>query len=105
MRIDESYPVYGVHAQARNRCNETVIPLRGAGIGYELIVRSYDDGAAVRYRDRFEAETSPRSRADCMESACHGSLFLGALFDRLRKPAIRSLCFRIFPQAKHWSIR
>lgn len=50
MRIDESYPVYGVHAQARNRCNETVIPLRGAGIGYELIVRSYDDGAAVRYR-------------------------------------------------------
>ena len=39
MRIDESYPVYGVHAQARNRCNETVIPLRGAGIGYELIVR------------------------------------------------------------------
>lgn len=31
MRIDESYPVYGVHAQARNRCNETVIPFVGPG--------------------------------------------------------------------------
>ncbi len=49
-RIDESYSIYGVHAQAYNVCNETVIPLRGAGISYELDIRSYDDGVAVRYR-------------------------------------------------------
>lgn len=82
-----------------------LIPLRGAGIGYELIVRSYDDGAAVRSPDRFEAETSPRSRADCMESACHGSLFLGALFDRLRKPASGVCASEYSRRRKHWSIR
>jgi alpha-glucosidase len=39
------------HAMAVNHCNEAVIPVESAGgIKYELEVRAFDDGAAVRTR-------------------------------------------------------
>lgn len=47
--IDEQYPTWGNHSTAVNRCNEAVIPVECAGgVKYELEVRAFDDGAAVR---------------------------------------------------------
>jgi alpha-glucosidase len=48
--INEQYPVWGNHALAVNHCNEVVIPVEAGGIKYELDVRAFDDGAAVRTR-------------------------------------------------------
>jgi alpha-glucosidase len=49
--IDERYPTWGNHSTAVNRCNEAVIPVECAGgMKYELEVRAFDDGAAVRTR-------------------------------------------------------
>ena len=45
------YPTWGNHSVAVNRCNEAVIPVECAGgMKYELEVRAFDDGAAVRIR-------------------------------------------------------
>jgi alpha-glucosidase len=49
--IDEKYPTFGNHSVAVNRCNEAVIPVQCAdGMKWELDVRAFDDGAAVRTR-------------------------------------------------------
>ena len=49
--IDEQYPIWGNHAVAVNRCNEAIIPVEcTSGTKYELEVRAFDDGAAVRIR-------------------------------------------------------
>lgn len=48
--IDETYPIYGVHSTAVNRATEAIFPVtHESGTTYELHVRAYDDGAAVRY--------------------------------------------------------
>jgi alpha-glucosidase len=47
--IDEAYSIFGNHSQARNRAKEAVIPMKTSGKRFSLIVRAYDDGAAVRY--------------------------------------------------------
>ena len=49
--IDEQYPMWGNHAVAVNHCHEAVIPVACAdGMAYELEVRAFNDGAAVRTR-------------------------------------------------------
>ncbi|MBN2590785.1 MAG: glycoside hydrolase family 97 N-terminal domain-containing protein [Sedimentisphaerales bacterium] len=49
--INEKYPTFGNHSVATNHCNEAVIPIECAdGMKYELDVRAFDDGAAVRTR-------------------------------------------------------
>jgi alpha-glucosidase len=49
--IDEQYPIWGNHSTAVNCCNEAVIPAECAGgTKYDLEVRVFDDGAAVRTR-------------------------------------------------------
>ena len=49
--INEQYSTWGNHAVAVNHCNEAVIPVKCAGgMKYELDVRAFDDGAAVRTR-------------------------------------------------------
>ena len=48
--IDEKYPVMGVHAEATNKCKETLISLKTrGGKAWSLEVRAYNDGAAYRY--------------------------------------------------------
>ena len=49
-RIDETYPLSGVHSLAVNRCNETTITILGAGEKWFLDARAYDDGVALRCR-------------------------------------------------------
>lgn len=50
-RIRESYPVMGVHSQATANGRETTILIRsGDGEPYELDVRAYNDGVALRTR-------------------------------------------------------
>lgn len=46
--IDEKYPTFGNHAVAANHCKEAIIPAESAGMKYEVQVRAFDDGAAVR---------------------------------------------------------
>ncbi len=49
--IHEEYSTWGNHSVAVNHCNQTVIPVKNEkGIEYELDVRAYDDGVAVRMR-------------------------------------------------------
>ena len=47
--INETYPAFYNHAVAANHAKEAVIPLETAGKKFNLIVRVYDDGVAVRY--------------------------------------------------------
>ena len=47
--VDETYPLNGNHAQARNFYSEVVVPLRASGKDYLLYLRTYDDGIAIRY--------------------------------------------------------
>lgn len=47
--IDENYPIYGNHSMAHNRAVEASILLETFGKKFKLIVRVYDDGAALRY--------------------------------------------------------
>ena len=50
-KIRESYAMFGGHARAENNCRETTISVRGAaGENYELDVRAYNDGVALRAR-------------------------------------------------------
>ncbi len=50
-RIRQTYPMLGGHTRAENLCNETTISVSAAtGEAYELDVRAYNDGAALRLR-------------------------------------------------------
>ena len=56
--IDEQYPTLGNHSIAVNHCNEVVIPIEtDGGTKYELDVRAFDDGAAVRTRVEMDDTT------------------------------------------------
>ncbi len=47
--IRESYAMFGGHAEAINNCRETTVSVRSAaGENYELDVRAYNDGVALR---------------------------------------------------------
>ena len=50
-KINESYAMFGGHAEAKNNCRETTVAVRtAAGENYELDVRAYNDGVALRAR-------------------------------------------------------
>ena len=50
-KISESYAMFGGHAEANNNCRETTVAVRtAAGENYELDVRAYNDGVALRSR-------------------------------------------------------
>jgi alpha-glucosidase len=50
-KIHESYAMFGGHSRAENDCRETTVSIRsGAGENYELDVRAYNDGVALRAR-------------------------------------------------------
>ena len=56
--INEQYPIFGNHSIATNHCNEAVIPIECAnGMKYELDVRAFDDGAAIRTRVALDDST------------------------------------------------
>ncbi len=48
--INETYSVFGVHANAINNCNETIIPIEKKSEPYFLDVRAYNTGIALRCR-------------------------------------------------------
>ena len=48
--IDETYPIFGVHNKAINRCNATTLEILTAGEKWFLDVRAYDDGVGIRCR-------------------------------------------------------
>jgi alpha-glucosidase len=47
--VDETYPWYGVHATAVNRCRGSRVTLTSRGASSALDIRACDDGAAFRY--------------------------------------------------------
>ncbi len=47
--IDETYPWYGVHDTAVNRCRGSRVALATAGVPWSIDLRACDDGAAFRY--------------------------------------------------------
>jgi alpha-glucosidase len=50
-KIHESYAIFGGHSEAKNNCRETTVSIRSAaGENYELDVRAYNDGVALRAR-------------------------------------------------------
>ncbi len=49
--ISESYAMFGGHSGAVNKCREATVPVRSsAGEDYQLEVRAYNDGVALRTR-------------------------------------------------------
>lgn len=46
--IDETYSIFGNHAQARNQTKEAIVPAETAGKRFSLVVRAYDDVSALR---------------------------------------------------------
>ena len=50
-KFHESYAMFGGHSRAENSCRETTVSVRSAaGENYELDVRAYNDGVALRAR-------------------------------------------------------
>ena len=50
-KMRESYAMFGGHSRAENSCRETTVSVRSAnGEAYELDVRAYNDGVALRAR-------------------------------------------------------
>jgi alpha-glucosidase len=47
--IREEYSQFGNHSTAVNHCREMILPLKSQNINYQLFVRAYDDGVAVKY--------------------------------------------------------
>ncbi|OMP77392.1 glycoside hydrolase family 97 protein [[Flexibacter] sp. ATCC 35208] len=47
--LNERYSIFGNHSLVTNHANETSIPLEAAGKKFNLIIRVYDDGVAIRY--------------------------------------------------------
>lgn len=47
--INEKYSILGNHSLVTNHANEISVPLVTAGKKFNLIVRAYDDGVAIRY--------------------------------------------------------
>jgi alpha-glucosidase len=47
--FQEEYPTFGNHSKAVSNYNEALIPVQHAAVTYELALRAFDDGAAVRY--------------------------------------------------------
>ncbi len=48
-KINEKYQIFGNHSTAHNLANEAVVTLTSKGHKYNLILRAYNDGVAVRY--------------------------------------------------------
>ena len=67
-KIRESYSMFGGHSQADNNCRETTVSVRSAGgETYELDVRAYNDGVALRVAAGGEAGPENQRRSDGME--------------------------------------
>ena len=49
-KIDETYPMFGIHSKAINQCNATTVEIQSAGEKWFLDVRAYDDGIGIRCR-------------------------------------------------------
>jgi alpha-glucosidase len=47
--VDETYPWYGAHSTAVNKCNGAKVALTKAGTAYTLDIRAYNDGVAFRH--------------------------------------------------------
>ena len=47
--FQEEYPTLGNHSKAVSHYNEALIPVTHGAIAYEVAVRAFDDGVAVRY--------------------------------------------------------
>ena len=78
--IDEEYPISGNHALAIDHCNEAVIPAESAGIKYEIDVRAFDDGAAVRIRANLDDSAhSCRRRTNVLGTARRLPRLVGAV--------------------------
>jgi alpha-glucosidase len=56
--VDETYPWYGVHATAVNRCRGSRMALTSGGTSWTLDIRACDDGAAFRYVVPGQASTT-----------------------------------------------
>jgi alpha-glucosidase len=49
-KIDESYPMFGVHSKAINRCNTLTVEIKSAPEKWYLDIRAYDEGIGIRCR-------------------------------------------------------
>ncbi len=59
--IDEKYALFGNHNQAINQCREVSIPLNNNKMLCHLVIRSYDDGIALRYILKVDKKTKIES--------------------------------------------
>lgn len=71
-RIRESYSMFGAHSKAENDCRETTVQVRSStGETYELDVRAYNDGVALR--TRLTAKPGRRINSEATEWKVRGN--------------------------------
>ena len=72
LKINESYAMFGGHSEANNNCRETTVAVHtAAGENYELDVRAYNDGVALR--SRLAAKPGRRINSEATEWKISGN--------------------------------
>jgi alpha-glucosidase len=102
--INEKYSTFGNHSIAVNQCNEAVIPIECAnGIKYELDVRAFDDGAAVRTRVALD-DTSHNIASETTSWAIPlDSHTWAARYDGSYEQAYQNGAFNTIPEGSQWA--
>ena len=102
--INEQYPTFGNHSVAINHCNEAVIPIECAdGMKYELDVRAFDDGAAVRTRVTLDDTTHTIAGENTSWALPLDSHAWAARYDGGYEQAYRNGAFNTIPDGSQWS--
>ena len=84
-KIHESYSMFGGHSEANNNCRETTVAVRSAaGETYELDVRAYNDGVALRSRLAAKPGRKINGESDGMENVRQSAGVVSDGFRQLR---------------------
>ena len=101
----EQYPTFGNHSIATNHFNEAIIPIECSnGMKYELDVRAFDDGAAVRTRITSDDETSHNIASETTSWALPlDSHAWATRYDMGYEQPYRNGAFDTIPEGSQWS--
>ena len=102
--IYEQYQMFGNHSVATNYCNEVTIPIECAdGMKYELDVRAFDDGAAVRTRVKLDDTSHTIASENTSWAPPLDSHAWAARFDMGYEQPYQNGAFNTIRESSEWS--
>jgi len=102
--INEQYPIFGNHSIATNHCNEVTIPIECAdGMKYELDVRAFDDGAAIRTRVKLVDSTHTIAGENTSWALPLDSHAWASRYDGSYEQPYRNGTFDTIPEGSQWA--